>query len=253
MNKSKNNKLKIEDIKLRFKGNPFFTFKELYEFYKEEEPELKVGTFKWRIYKLKEKGIIRDLKRGVYKLGSFKEYVPVINSNVEKLYSYLIKAYPDIQINIWETSWIHDFMNHQPFNSFIIVEIDKEVLESAFYFLKEKRNSVYINPKGDDIEKYISNEKNVIVIKSIIKGSPSKKIKKINIPKIEKILVDIFFESNLFKTYQGQELINIFERVFEEYTINLTTLLRYARKRGIKEKMNNFIVDTIKIKGSFFE
>jgi len=57
----------------------------------------------------------------------------------------------------------------------------------------------------------------------------------------------------LFKTYQGQELINIFERVFEEYTINLTTLLRYARKRGIKEKMNNFIVDTIKIKDSFFE
>jgi len=158
MNKSKNNKLKIEDIKLRFKGNPFFTFKELYEFYKEEEPELKVGTFKWRIYKLKEKGIIRDLKRGVYKLGSFKEYVPVINSNVEKLYSYLIKAYPDIQIDIWETSWIHDFMNHQPFNSFIIVEIDKEVLESAFYFLKEKRNSVYINPKGVRLLQMLQNK-----------------------------------------------------------------------------------------------
>jgi len=84
--------------------------------------------------------------------------VPVINSNVEKLYSYLIKAYPDIQIDIWETSWIHDFMNHQPFNSFIIVEIDKEVLESAFYFLKEKRNSVYINPKGVRLLQMLQNK-----------------------------------------------------------------------------------------------
>ncbi|MFA5015021.1 MAG: DUF6577 family protein [Actinomycetota bacterium] len=252
MNKLKNNKLKIEDIILKFKGKPFFTFKELYEFYKGKETNLKIGTFKWRIYKLKEKGIIKDLKRGVYKLGSFKEFIPIINSDVKRLYNYLIKAYPYVQIDIWETSWLHDFMNHQPFNSFIIVEVDKDVLESAFYLLKEKRNYVYFNPKGEDIEKYITNE-NVIIVKSIIKGSPNTKIEKINIPKIEKILVDIFFESNLFRTYQGQELINIFERVFEEYTINLTTLLRYARKRGIKEKINNFIIDTIKIKSSLFE
>ena len=195
---------------------------------------------------------IKDIKRGVYKLGSFKEFIPLIKPNVKRLYNYLIKVYPSVQITIWETSWLHDFMNHQPFNSFIIIEIDKDVLEPAFYFLKEKRNLVYINPKKEDIEKYISNE-NVIIIKSIIQGSPNIKIKKINIPKIEKILVDIFFENSLFRTFQGQELINIFKRVFEEYTINLTTLLRYARKRGIKEKINDFIVNTVKVKSGLLE
>jgi len=248
----KENKLRIEDIILKFKGKPFFTYKELYEFYSEKETDLKIGTFKWRIYKLKEKGIIKDIKRGVYKLGSFKEFIPLIKPNVKRLYNYLIKVYPSVQITIWETSWLHDFMNHQPFNSFIIIEIDKDVLEPAFYFLKEKRNLVYINPKKEDIEKYISNE-NVIIIKSIIQGSPNIKIKKINIPKIEKILVDIFFENSLFRTFQGQELINIFKRVFEEYTINLTTLLRYARKRGIKEKINDFIVNTVKVKSGLLE
>lgn len=244
-----NDKLKIEDIILKFKGKAFFTYKEIYEFYKEKELELKIGTFKWRIYKLKEKGIIKDLKKGVYKLGSYKEFVPKISTNIKRLYNYLIKEYPYVQINIWETSWLNDFMNHQPFNSLIIIEVDKDILEPAFYLLKEKRNEVYINPKIEEIEKYISSE-NVVIIKSIIKDAPNKKIDKVNIPKIEKILVDIFFESELFRTYQGQELINIFERIFEEYSINLTTLLRYARKRGVKEKINNFIIKNIKIENS---
>lgn len=250
MKKLKNNKLKIEDIISKFKGKVFFTYEELYKFYKEKEPELKIGTFKWRIYKLKEKGIITDLKRGVYKLGSQKEFVPKINTNIKRLYNSLLKKYPYVQINIWETSWLNDFMNHQPFNSLVIIEVDKDILEPAFYFLKEKHNAVYINPKKDDIEKYISNE-NVIIVKSIIKGAPNIKIDKVNIPRIEKILVDLFFESELFRTYQGQELINIFERIFEKYSINLTILYRYARNRGIKEKIINFIVKNTKIKNSY--
>jgi len=250
MKKMKNNKLKIEDIIFKFEGKAFFTYKELYKFYKEKEPELKIGTFKWRIYKLKEKGVIKNLKRGVYKLGSHKEFVPKISTNIKKLYSSLLKEYPYVEIIIWETSWLNDFINHQPFNSLIIIEVDKDILEPAFYLLKEKRSAVYINPKKEDIEKYISNE-NAIIVKSIIKGAPNKKIDKVNIPKIEKILVDIFFESELFKTYQGQELINIFERIFEEYSVNLTTLLRYARNRNVKEKIINFIIKNTKIESSY--
>lgn len=242
----KDDKLRIEDIILRFNNKPFFTYKELYDFYSEKETGLKIGTFKWRIYKLKEKGIIKDLKRGIYKLGSLKKFIPLISPRAKKLYNYLSKIYPDIQIYIWETSWLHDFMIHQPFNSFIIIETDKDILEPAFYKLKEKGEQIYINPKKDYIEKYISNE-NVIVIRSIIQGSPNIKIGKIRIPKIEKILVDVFFEKDLFRNFQGQELINIFKRIFEEYTINLTTLLRYARKRGIKDDIKNFLLNNIQI------
>jgi len=66
-------------------------------------------------------------------------------------------------------------------------------------------------------------------------------------------LVDIFFESKLFKAYQGQELINIFERVFDEYIVNLTTLTRYARNRGIKGKIIKFIIDNTKIDSRFLK
>ncbi|MCL5772594.1 MAG: hypothetical protein M1479_10050 [Actinobacteria bacterium] len=247
----KDNKLRIEDIKLRFKSKSFFTYKDLYDFYGEKEIGLKTGTFKWRIYRLKEKGVIKDIKRGVYKLGSLRIFIPLISSRAKKLYNYLLKTYPDVQIYLWETSWLHSFMIHQPFNSFIIIETDKDILEPAFYALKEKGNQIYINPKKDFIEKYISNE-NVIIIRSIIQGTPIIKIEKIKVPKIEKILVDIFFEKDLFINFQGQELINIFKRIFEEYTINLTTLLRYARKRGIKSEIKNFLLNIIKIETDFY-
>ena len=246
----KNNKLRIEDIIFKFKGKDFFTYEELYKFYKENEPELKIGTLKWRIYKLKEIGVITVIKKGVFILDSSKEYVPKISANIKILYNYLFNKYPYAQIIVWETSWLHNFMNHQPFSSIVVVEVDKDIMEPAFYALKEKRNEVYINQKGNDIEKYISNE-NVIVIKSVIKDAPNKIIDKVSIPKIEKILVDLFFENELFRIYQGQELINIFERIFEDYSVNLTTLYRYARNRGIKEKLVNFIVKNTNIKNSF--
>ena len=70
----KNNKLRIEDIVFKFKGKDFFTYEELYKFNKENEPELKIGTFKWRIYKLKEIGVITDIKKGVFILDSSKEF-----------------------------------------------------------------------------------------------------------------------------------------------------------------------------------
>ena len=243
----KDNKFRIEDIISKFKNKSFFTYKDLYDFYSEKETSLKTGTLKWRIYKLKERGVIRDLERGVYKLGSLKIFMPIISSRAKNLYNFLSKTYPYVQIYLWETSWLNNFMIHQPFNSFIIIETDKDILDPAFYLLKEKGNQIYINPKKDYIDKYVSGE-NVIIIRSFIQGTPNIKVENIHIPKIEKILVDIFFEKDLFISFQGQELINIFKRIFEQFTINLTTLLRYARKRGIKEDIKSFLINIIKIR-----
>jgi len=245
-----NNILKTEDIALKFKGKDFFAYKELYEFYKEKEPRLKISALKWRIYKLKEKGVITDIKKGFYIFNSRKDFIPKISADIKKLYKFLFSKYPYGQIIAWETSWLHDFMNHQPFSSITVIEVDKEILEPVFYALKERHNEVYINLKGEDIDKYISNGK-AIVIKPIIKGAPIVTIDRVNIPKIEKILVDIFFDSKLFRTYQGQELANIFERIFEDYSVNRTTLYRYARNRGVKEKLIDFIVKNTNIKNSF--
>ncbi|QZY55138.1 DUF6577 family protein [Crassaminicella profunda] len=242
----KDDKLKIGEIIDYFGYEKPISSKELYEFYTRYEEGLNRGTFRWRVYDLKNKGIIRSLKRGIYIIETRRIYKPTVNLPMKRIYNYVKRKFPYIDICIWNTSWLHDFMNHQPFVSLSILEVDKDVLEIVFQLLREKRSDVYLNPKEESIDQYILNE-NVIILKPLIKESPIIEYEKVKIPKIEKILVDAFVENNLLRAYQGQELINIFERVYEEYSINVTTLHRYARNRGAKEKLLEFIVSNTSI------
>ena len=236
----KNYKLKIEEIIEYFGYNNPFSSQELYQFYCNFEGSLNKGTFRWRVYYLKENGIIRSLKRGTYILEERKIYAPTVSLSLKRLFNNVKREFPYLDISIWDTSWLHDFMNHQPFSSITILEVDKEAVESAFNFLRQIKSNVFLKPTSEEVENYILNE-NVIVIVPIIKESPIIENNKVRVPKIEKILVDLYAEKELLSSYQGQEMINIFERIYKYYSINATTLYRYARNRGIKERLLNFI------------
>lgn len=232
-------KLKAAQILERYGYDNTFTSRDLYEFYRETEVDLNKGTFRWRVYALKNMGVIRAIKRGVYILEKRRIFEPEISPNLKKTYNLVKRKYPLVEFSIWETKLLHDFMNHQPFDSFIVLEVEREVIEPVFRFLSQKRNNVYLNPNKGEIEKYVLS-KNVTIIKPLLKDSPLVK-GDIVLPKIEKILVDIFFESELFITYQGDELKNIFERIYSEYSINASTLYLYAKNRGIKDKIIDFL------------
>ena len=47
--------------------------------------------------------------------------------------------------------------------------------------------------------------------------------------------------------YQGKELANIFEAFFESYSINQSTLNRYATKRKVKERFMSFLIEQTSI------
>ena len=62
------------------------------------------------------------------------------------------------------------------------------------------------------------------------------------IPRLEKILVDLVCEKDLFVSFQGEELRNIYHRVLKDYDVSLSTLRRYARRRGKLEEIDRLIV-----------
>jgi hypothetical protein len=142
------------------------------------------------------------------------------------------RQFPYTDILVWETEWLHTFMVHQPAFSMLIVEVEKEAIHAVFELLREKRLDVYIYSRKVGNDYYLSS--NSIIIKPFLREAPKMKINKIVVPKIEKILVDLFFEEGLMVTYQGQELINIYSNIFNHFSVNTTTLLRYARHRTIK-------------------
>jgi hypothetical protein len=88
---------------------------------------------------LKEKGIIKNKKRGIYILGSYENYKISISRRIKILNNRIKKTYPYTNVSIWETKWLNDFMIHQPGTSYIIIEVESEALYSLFSICKRKK------------------------------------------------------------------------------------------------------------------
>jgi len=132
-------------------------------------------------------------------------------------------------------------MVHQLFRTFIIVEVEKEASEAVFFWLKDSRFNVALNPSYDFISKYLSGNEDNIIIKPLISEAPLQKGDGITFPSLEKVLVDIICDKSLFNAIQGSEMRNIFTGAFRKYTVITDRLLRYASRRGKREEMIQYL------------
>ncbi len=132
-------------------------------------------------------------------------------------------------------------MIHQPGKFYLLIEVEKESMESVFYFLKENKYPVYLNPGSDIINKYLSSEKNAVIIKQLVSEAPLQNIKDVNTITIEKMLVDIFCDDIIFSAQQGSEMRNIFNEAFKKYSVNENRMLRYADRRRRKGNLIKYL------------
>lgn len=233
-----------------FQKRSSFDRGELYEFYLNTEPYLKESTFSWRIYDLKKKDIIKTIGRGLYVISYKPKYKSVLSNNALKIARKISERFEEINYAIWETQWLNEFSQHQTSNQMIVVEIEKEFEESLYYFLNDSlQMNFFLNPDEKQIKLYISEVNSSVVVKRLVTRAPTIKIKekKTTIPTatLEKIMVDLFADENLFHFYQGSELIYIFERILNRYSINLTKLFSYAKRRKKEQEIKQFISNHI--------
>lgn len=230
----------------KFKDKDFFTREELFDFFQYFEPYLKEKTFTWRIYNLKNKDIIKSIKRGIYTISNKPKYIPQISSKFLKIANQINMKYDEVKYCIWDTEWLNEFSQHQANKQILIIEIEKEFIESLYYHLKDNfKFDIYLNPDEKVINFYIAESDCPVIVKKLIARSPIVKITKnktkLTIPALEKILVDIYSEEKLFYFYQGSELRYIFENAIANYTVNFTKLFRYASRREKEKKLKSFL------------
>lgn len=240
------NKLRAREIKTYFGDKPFKS-DDLYSFYKNHEPDLKKTTFRWRVYALKKAGAINTLKKGVYVTKIKKNFEPVINKRLISLFVKVRKQFPYANMCIWETSWMNNYMIHQVFSDNIILEVEKDAAAAVFAYLQGSHRDVFLNPRKHEVENYIISGQNNIIIKNLTMTSPLTKRENLVVPTIEKIMVDIFMDNELFAAYQGAELQNIYQELFKSFNINRSTLRQYANKRHVKEKLIAFLKEEAEI------
>lgn len=231
-----------------FKEKDFFTREDLFEFYRYFEPEIKEGTFGWRIYDLKNRNIIKSLKRGLYVISYKPKYKPDASPNLIKLVKQITQKFNELEYCVWETGWLNEFTQHQATKSILLIEIEKGFEESLFYEIKDSmRNEVFFNPDEKAIDFYIAESNQPVIIKKLLTRAPLTRLteKKMQIftPALEKILVDLYAEERLFYNFQGSEMINIYENAISKYTINFTTLFSYAKRREREQEIKQFMTN----------
>ncbi len=251
INKSSINttKLYIDTFKSKFKNVNSISVSDIFAFYQKFDIKVRKTTINWRIHTLVDEGIIQRIGRGKYKLGKQKEFKPIISKENQILYFKLKAEFPFLDISIWSTKWVAQWMLHIPNNYETIIEVEKGSEENVFYFLSDIQDNVFLNPSKDILDKYANRKDSIIIVKNLITDAPLQEIEKVTISSIEKILVDLIIDTELFTAYQGRDLDSIIENAFLYNTIKKDTLLRYAdrrrkkpfvRKRIYKKIMNDF-------------
>lgn len=233
----------------KFKGREYITRNELYEFYKSFEPGLSQATFSWRIHNLKEKNVLQSVKRSVYALVEKKIFQPVFTPKLKTLGIKVTKEFPTANNCVWDTKWLNEWTIHQSGKFLTVVEVEASATESVFYFLKDADyRNVFLNPNEDIIDRYIYDQIESIIVKTLVTKAPIQHKSHLSFPTLEKILVDLFIDKKLYVPFQGGELIHIFNSVYKDYNINFTKLLAYAKRRGKDAALLEFITKNTRLK-----
>lgn len=233
-----------------FKEKAVFDRDTLFSFLRQFDPEITETAFSWRIHDLLSKNIIKSVKRGVYSISNRKKYVPDVSEKLIKLSRIVAQDFDNLDYCLWTTEWLNDFTRHQLGSNFYVLEVERDFVEEVFTAYSESREfTAFLDPDANIMHRYVGNEIS-IVIKPLISRAPKQKVQikpkskdKIQVPKLEKMLVDVFCDSVTFYAVQGSEMKTLFENALKRYHINFSSLLNYARRRKKYSKLEAYLTE----------
>lgn len=205
-----------------------------------EFPELRKSSINVYLSQLKKEGVIKNPSRGFYRLRSKEEYKPIVDIKLKRLFNKVSKEFPFAKLCVWNTKWLNEFMRHQPFKFYTVLEVEKDVAESVFHALNIEGKQVFLEPDSETFQLYISNSPEALIIKQLVSESPLKTINEVETPALEKLLVDMTIDTELYASQQS-EINFIYETVFKKYEINKNKMKRYAYRRNREREVEKLI------------
>ncbi len=222
----RNVELHIDELKEKFGNKDYFQVADLLLFYKLFDTQIAKSTVNWRMHSLVTANTIHRIGRGKYKVGSGNAFIPQDLPKTFKINSSVKRNFPYLKYAIWHISEINLFTQHLISRDTYYVEVERDAIDAVFEHLREKYKFVLRGKANEEV--YFG--ESVIVVRSLITGSPIQVVKNVPTITIEKLLVDLFSDKE-FDFLQGNELAHVFNTAFSKYTINIDKLLRYASRK----------------------
>lgn len=233
-------KLKTQKLKKQFAQNGIITTSEVVDFYKKFDPEIPRTTVNWRVYQLVKQGVLDRVGKGKFKMGKSKIYQPDLTNKLFKINKSIQINFPFITYCLWQQQWINEFSQHIAKTDVVLIEVERDIAESVYLFLKDSFTSVFYKPGKEMLQNYILGLDAVILVKPLVSEAPIQVVRGVSTVSIEKLLVDVYSDIE-FEYARGQETIHIFENAFSLYSINQAKLLRYADRKNKKQEVKEII------------
>lgn len=115
-------------------------------------------------------------------------------------------------------------------NTNVFVEVPRKKMLETELFLSERHSKVVNFNRVSDI---LDSMEGCLIVSPMVSDSPVVECDGVYVPSIEKILVDHLSDKML--PYNDE--LRYFQNNFEEYTVNESTLVRYAGRRGRREQI----------------
>lgn len=213
----------------------------LKEIIKKHYPHYIDTSINWVIYELNRKRIITRLNNREYILGFLKEYKYEGLSDISlDLIERFKKEFNEINIVVYETFILNEWINHLVSRNIVIVEVEKYFIKDIFRYIQNINSHTLFNPSKDDL--YLYKDAKIIVNPLVTQAPINKKDKTI---KIEKLIVDLFTSDSINGFISEAEKESVIRSIIKKYVVNEQTILAYAKRRKNYDALKD-LLDKVK-------
>jgi hypothetical protein len=216
--------------------NTYFSVENIEAQLKRRRMKVNHNTLKQNLIRLKKKKIIFDAGRGWY--SSVPTAFALNTAPIQQLANDIKAGFPLLKFCCWSTQQLQSFAHHMmtKFAAFVYAEID--LIPSIAEHLDGKGYHVFPNPTKSEVKKYFALKERTCILRPSITEEPTDN----SYATIEKILVDLYVEKDRVYLIDGAEYKRIFNNVVTSQRINMGRLLRYAKRREVKETLTNHVL-----------
>lgn len=208
----------------------------------------KPSTLAWRLHELTQEGVLIRVGYGQYQLNDRPIYRPMLSPTLCTISERIKTEFPLVECCVWDSRLLASLMVQQPMRYLHIVEVDRDAVSSVYYqlqaqpvLIERKSPAIYFYEDWLLLSRHGTPLIAPVIIKPLISEAPLQVVQDryVTAP-IEKILVDLMADKDLFFAYQ-EEVDYIAQTAFAKFTINRDKLRRYARRRNRVERVNQLL------------
>ena len=172
-----------------------------------------------------------------------KTYKNYYSQTACEIINIIVSRMPEEDFRIWELCWLNEFSPICIDSNRLFIEIRKEKREELITHLIKDTDAI-VPMEPSEVDLYIGESE--VTINNVISEAPKGSGNRYEVP-LEKIIVDLFANKKLRNTIQSNELRIIIEQMFMKYTIDQSTMIRYARRRHKDVIIKQFIIENTDI------